>query len=727
MLDHLIGKPSANWRRLQALLLLVGGYHLCKISHRYNFINPFIVKWNKKLGKYSPLQIIIMTLMFVYSFKNTFLLFGLEGPEPLNQLYNKNFYRASWILTALDAGFWTAMPIRPKILRDFLSLVFTFFYLFFPREADIKVRNFRSMITVEAMRVSWQKQLNPFLYYLSSLLRPWFGVKKKILIPRPRKDAFDDEPITAYIYFSGNEKELYNSKSIILDIPGGGFVTMPPECHESYLAYWCKETKVPIISIDYKKAPEFPYPYAIEECFDAYRTIVESKGECLGLKGLKESTINSNNEKHHTEIPVAIVGDSAGGSIATALMYKILEWEKPLARPQGLVLIYPCLDFNISCWMNSAQVNIFRSQSVKSLTSLLEAKNHYKHKSPLSTIRDTESSWRNKHYPSIEEQIRRQSYASKLNELLKKENIQAPQVETSGLNKAQTVKFDQNRGSITARSKHYPLTMTSRMTFFNDRVLTPDLMRSMAILYIGPHNRPDFTRDYYLSPLVGPEHLLAQFPKTYLICGEKDPMVDDTILFAGRIRQAKMRAQRRNNSANQVFTNGNKFNGQMPQLSMTPLTPTQESSKATKSSNHLRAGSFVIGSGDDDDDDYESTTSSDEEPLDLTNAKSMNNNNPESLKTTDLHNVEESLLGSVRSYARLYPGTPQSSKKEDMDANTCTAINDEQFGVEVKLLEGMSHAFLNMIPFLPEAMSSTKYIASWLIEILEINEKLSPK
>jgi hypothetical protein len=68
-------------------------------------------------------------------------------------------------------------------------------------------------------------------------------------------------------------------------------------------------------------------------------------------------------------------------------------------------------------------------------------------------------------------------------------------------------------------------------------------MRAMAILYIGPRRSPDFETDYYISPILSPPHLLAHFPPVYLICGERDPFVDDTVIFAGKIREAK-RARR---------------------------------------------------------------------------------------------------------------------------------------------------------------------------------------
>ncbi|KAI5297285.1 hypothetical protein KEM55_004920 [Ascosphaera atra] len=86
------------------------------------------------------------------------------------------------------------------------------------------------------------------------------------------------------------------------------------------------------------------------------------------------------------------------------------------------------------------------------------------------------------------------------------------------------------------------LAMSSMISYFNDRILTPEMMRAMIILYIGPYNRPDFSSDYFLSPILAPEHLLARFPKTYFLTGERDPLVDDTVIFAGRLRQAKKRA-----------------------------------------------------------------------------------------------------------------------------------------------------------------------------------------
>lgn len=65
-------------------------------------------------------------------------------------------------------------------------------------------------------------------------------------------------------------------------------------------------------------------------------------------------------------------------------------------------------------------------------------------------------------------------------------------------------------------------------------------LRAMAIFYLAESPLvPDLETDYYLSPIIAPLALLAKFPKTYMICGENDPLVDDTIIFMNRLRQAQ--------------------------------------------------------------------------------------------------------------------------------------------------------------------------------------------
>jgi len=56
-----------------------------------------------------------------------------------NNQYSPSYYRATWISTGLDAGFATAMSIRPKWFRDICSMLFSVYYIIYANEGDEKV------------------------------------------------------------------------------------------------------------------------------------------------------------------------------------------------------------------------------------------------------------------------------------------------------------------------------------------------------------------------------------------------------------------------------------------------------------------------------------------------------------------------------------------------------------------------------------------------------------
>jgi acetyl esterase/lipase len=61
----------------------------------------------------------------------------------------------------------------------------------------------------------------------------------------------------------------------------------------------------------------------------------------------------------------------------------------------------------------------------------------------------------------------------------------------------------------------------------------------MLVLYLGSsplHLR--FDSDYFLSPVLTPQELLQDFPPTFFLTGEKDPFVDDTLIFSSKLRTA---------------------------------------------------------------------------------------------------------------------------------------------------------------------------------------------
>ncbi|KAG5289243.1 hormone-sensitive lipase [Histoplasma ohiense] len=535
MIDHVLGRPSTQFRKIQVFAVV--SFWSLYLLRGNNHGPPCIRLLSSRLYKrVTPWQATVVTFLWLYVSRNFAKLTGLESPEPLANLYSRSYFRATWVTTALDAGFWTAMNIKRKWLRDIASVVFSIYYLIAAEHADEKVRKVRAVLTVEHLRVSWNKATTPYLSFLGKLMRPrLMGYEPvQIRIPRPKESSYRD-PCIAWLYYNGPLSTLKNHTNIVLDIPGGGFVAMGPRMSDDKLLAWAARTGVPVLSLDYKKAPEYPYPYALNECYDVYHTIVSSRGRCIGLSGKVSPKI-------------VITGDSAGGNLAAGVTLMVLQsgstdsrkrrGENSLPPPVGLVLIYPSLDMNIGSWMTDEEMSLIRERGMRETNcNVLRKKSEDYRKlasasSQVSTLRDD----------SLEHPVIHDYFAQQHAGVIHEEH--EPVIDTESIDKpvpgntaSQVVATaDKHPGQIETR-----LAVSSMISYFNDRILSPEMMRATIILYIGPYNRPDFSSDFLLSPLLAPEALLARFPKTYFLTGERDPLVDDTVIFAGRIRQAKLR------------------------------------------------------------------------------------------------------------------------------------------------------------------------------------------
>ncbi|KAI0162561.1 Alpha/Beta hydrolase protein [Pestalotiopsis sp. NC0098] len=540
MIDHVLGRPSVKSRRFQVLAVLAFWSVYIFKGHRHG---PPVLRLFSKLSskKLTAWQTVLITMMYLYAARNFSTLVGLASPEPMSNMYDKKYFRATWVLTALDAGYWTAMRIKYKWLRDIASLVFSAFYMVAAEQADEKVRKVRGMLTVEHLRVSWNKGTTPYLQFLQGLVRPRFTrwPPRAIRIPRPSSSDYN-EVVSGWLYYDGPIADLEHINKMILDIPGGGFVAMDPRCNDDKLFAWSGKTGLPVLSLDYKKAPEFPYPYALNECFDVYTSIVKSKGRCIGMSGKRVPKI-------------VLTGDSAGGNLATALTLMIIEsnmsHKRPgsalaeLPVPDGLVLLYPGLDMNIGNWMSDEQMALVKDRRMRGTNKDYLRRKSRQYTDVAGTPHESEDEGDT---PSMDNAAPKASEANGAATAMD-EAMRSPHPEYSHAHPqtwpqspaVSPISQRRRSSSHKAQPLQTRLAMSSMISYFNDRVLTPEMMRAMIILYVGPHNRPDFSQDYLLSPILAPDILLQKFPKTHFLTGERDPLVDDTVIFAGRLRKAK--------------------------------------------------------------------------------------------------------------------------------------------------------------------------------------------
>lgn len=113
---------------------------------------------------------------------------------------------------------------------------------------------------------------------------------------------------------------------VVLHCHGGGFVSMSSGGHLPYLAKWAVDTPgCVVLSVDYRLAPEHPYPAGLDDVWDVYKWLLERMSEDLGVFPSK----------------IVFAGDSAGGHLVLGCLIKAIE--AGIHRPDGMVLAYPAL------------------------------------------------------------------------------------------------------------------------------------------------------------------------------------------------------------------------------------------------------------------------------------------------------------------------------------------------------------------------------------------------
>jgi acetyl esterase len=105
--------------------------------------------------------------------------------------------------------------------------------------------------------------------------------------------------------------------AVLLYLHGGGFVLGGLHSHDDVCAELCLGVSIEVVALDYRLAPEHPYPAALDDTDLVYRTLLR--------EGRR----------------VVVGGDSAGGNLTAALCLRLRRLG--LVQPAGQLLIYPGL------------------------------------------------------------------------------------------------------------------------------------------------------------------------------------------------------------------------------------------------------------------------------------------------------------------------------------------------------------------------------------------------
>lgn len=122
----------------------------------------------------------------------------------------------------------------------------------------------------------------------------------------------------------------------VVYLHGGGFVFGGLDGCDYLTRGLASRIGYPVFSVEYRLAPDCPFPAALHDCEDALRWVVDQAPEGVDVKRL------------------AVGGDSAGGNLTAALMLLLRDTGGPAVRHQ--TLIYPLTDGTCSLpsWVSRA-------------------------------------------------------------------------------------------------------------------------------------------------------------------------------------------------------------------------------------------------------------------------------------------------------------------------------------------------------------------------------------
>ena len=183
--------------------------------------------------------------------------------------------------------------------------------LFFKREKSVE--ELTNLLT-EKERLFMVKLLRHGFEYGETLAQKKFPIPDDIKIEKIDVNGIPAE----WQIVPGAEKS-----KVLLYFHGGGWIMGSPNTCRLLTIELAKATKMRVLSVDYRLAPEHPYPAAVEDCVAVY-------------KWLLSEDIKPEN--------IIISGDSAGGNLTLTTLLKLRD--DGIALPAGAIPISPATDLS---------------------------------------------------------------------------------------------------------------------------------------------------------------------------------------------------------------------------------------------------------------------------------------------------------------------------------------------------------------------------------------------
>ncbi|WBB67839.1 alpha/beta hydrolase [Micromonospora sp. WMMD812] len=120
------------------------------------------------------------------------------------------------------------------------------------------------------------------------------------------------------------------AQPLVVFLHGGMWTIGDLESHDRACRRLAVQTGAAVLSVDFRRAPEHPWPAAVDDCVDVLRWAVTGGGSSAAVGG-----------------PTVVMGDSSGGNLAALACLRLREEGGPL--PAAQILVYPNTDLTLSC------------------------------------------------------------------------------------------------------------------------------------------------------------------------------------------------------------------------------------------------------------------------------------------------------------------------------------------------------------------------------------------
>ncbi len=116
---------------------------------------------------------------------------------------------------------------------------------------------------------------------------------------------------------------------VVVYYHGGGFVIATIDTYDASARALAADTPAIIVSVEYRKAPEAPFPAAYDDAISSYQWVVNNIAQYNGIPA-----------------KVAVLGESAGGNLAAEVA--IAAHTQGFQAPTAQVLVYPITSSNLN-------------------------------------------------------------------------------------------------------------------------------------------------------------------------------------------------------------------------------------------------------------------------------------------------------------------------------------------------------------------------------------------